>query len=107
MKNNEKWKFTEPDPHEDSPETKERKGMIFLLAAGLIFFAAGLYASWKIGALEPEKFLGKRHTAYEYSHYKRQGRSTENFIILTFNSPWLLGIVMISASLKYFYKNRK
>ena len=107
MKNNEKWKFTEPDPHEDSPETKERKGMIFLLIAGLIFFAAGLYASWKIGALEPEKFLGKRYAAYEYNLYGQRRKSTEHFLILTFNSPWLLGIVMISASLKYFYKNRK
>lgn len=102
MPDNDKWKFTEPAPQSEPPEAKERKGMLFLLIAGIIIFAAGLYVSWKIGALDPEGFLG-------YNPYRRGYRSSQNetFILLMFNSPWLIGAAMTGAALKYFLSKRK
>lgn len=105
MSDDRKWDFTKPDPKEDSPEVKERKGMTVLLIAGIIFLVGGLWCSWKIGALDPKSFLGI-DCSYSSLSYRRQ-YSDHRFILIMFNSPWLLGCAMLWASLGYFFRKRK
>ena len=105
MRDENKWDFTKPDPQEDPPEVKERKGMTFLLIAGIVFFVGGLWGSWKIGALNPKTFLGI-DCSYSTLSYSRS-YSDHRFVLMMFNSPWLLGGAMIGASLNYFFRKRK
>ncbi len=106
MSDDNKWDFTKPDPQEDSPEAKERKGMTVLLIAGIIFLIGGLWCSWKIGALDYESFFGDGARYRHRSIYSNQG-SGIGFVWMMFNSPWLLGCAMIWAALSHFFSKRK
>ena len=94
-KHNDKWAWTE-ELAKDDAIARERKGMILLLIFGIILFAGGFCWSWQTGALDAETFTGQKVVKYNLS-----------FIWLTFNSPWLIGLSMISAAGKYFYANKK
>ena len=86
---------------EESADRKERKWMRFLLITGIVILIAGVWASWEIGAFEPEEFL-QRPTVIG-----NQTSRNKLFTLIMYNSPWLVGIAMIIAALQYFHRNRK
>lgn len=86
---------------EESSDCKERQWMRFLLIAGMVILIAGVWASWKIGAFEPEKLLQRPTVIGDHTPRNKL------FTLIMYNSPWLIGIAMVSAALQYFYRNRK
>ena len=101
--NSEKWKFTEPDPKGKSAAQKERDGMIFLLIAGLILVAGGLFFAIKIGAFDLEYFWGLKR---EMPNYRQMRRTVAEYSIF-FHAPWLIGVWMIITAAKSLFKNRR
>jgi len=101
--NSGKWKFTEPDPKGKSAAQKEREGMIFLLIAGVIFLAGGLFFAIKIGAFDLKSFWGLKREMPNYWKWRRVAAEYSTF----FHAPWLIGVWMIRAAIKSLWKNRR
>lgn len=94
-----KWKWTEPDSR--AQEAKERGGMTFLLILGAILTIGGIFFVWKIGAFDLEYFWGLDHHELRYRH--------KNLVEFTmfFHAPYIIGIAMMGAALRYFRNHRK
>ena len=97
--NKNKWSFAEVDPADDSYEQKEHGGMIFLLIFGLILCISGLFLVWKIGAFNTVGFFGKEAISSSHSYQKD--------VLFLLNLPWVAGVWMMQAAIKYFYRKRK
>ena len=94
-----KWKWTEPDSR--AQEVKERGGMRFLLILGAILTIGGIFFVWKIGAFDLEYFWGLDHHELRYRH--------KNLVEFTmfFHAPYVIGIAMMGAAIRYFRNHRK
>lgn len=94
-----KWDFAKVDPAETSYDQKEHGGMIFLLILGLILCIGGLLFVWKIGAFDTAGFFGKNPVGNNPSYQKD--------ILFLLHLPWIAGVWMMQAAIKYFYRKRK
>ena len=96
-----KWNWTTPATGEPTAEQKERGGMTALLIMGLILTAGGLFFAFKIGAFDLEYFWGMDYNELRYRH-----KDVLEFSMI-FHAPWLIGVLMSGAAIKYFWKHRK
>ena len=96
-----KWKWTEPKPKTPTAEAKERGGMTVLLILGAILTVGGMFFVWKIGAFDLEYFWGIDHHELRYKH--------KNIVEFTmfFHAPYVIGIAMMGAAIRYFWNYRK
>ena len=95
-----KWKFATPDPNEPSPQKIERGGMIVVFCIGLLLVTGGLFFAWKTGAWDDEYFFGYKIHLTGYPH------KTERQMSGLLNMPWVIGGLMMIASVRHFWKNR-
>ena len=98
--NNDKWKFATPDPNEPSPQKIERGCMMVVFCIGLLLVTGGLFFAWKTGAWDDQYFFGYRIDRAVYQH------KTERQISGLLNMPWVIGGLMMIASVRHFWKNR-
>ena len=94
-----KWKWTEPDSK--AQKAKERGGMMFLLILGAILTIGGIFFVWKIGAFDLEYFWGLDHHELRYRH-----KNLVDFTLF-FHAPYVIGIAMMGAAIRYFRNHRK
>ena len=93
--------FTKRTAADPSLEKTERGGMIFVLCIGLLLLIGGLLWEWKIGSFNDEQFFGYEIQRHNSNH------QTERTISALLSLPWLIGAIMVLASIKYFYQKRK
>ena len=110
-----KWAWATPEKFNPDHRKHAFQGALLLIVLGLVLTGLGLFLAWKFDTWSYEKFTGATSSGM------RSARSSHNEVImLIFNSPWLMGLTMITGGFlamkgKYCrrydkwkpYKNRK
>lgn len=109
-----KWAWAAPEKFNPDHRKHAFQGALLLIALGVLLTALGVFLAWKFDTWSYEKFTG------DTTSELLRRRSHNDIIMLIFNSPWLIGLTMITGGFlaltgKYCrrydkwkpYKNRK
>ena len=86
-----KWNWATPEKLNPDSQKHAVQGALILIAAGIVFIAAGLFLTTRFNTASFSNFTGTE------SSYP--ANDTENAILLFFNAPWIIGIWMLTGGL--------